>query len=73
MRKLGKNLKVGDTIEVWWSPTNGKANQDTITRLEKYNGSLAYLWPKGAKLAYFLYNKTGMTIDNSDYFTIVQT
>lgn len=31
--KRGADLKVFDTIEVWWSP-----NRDTITELRPYNG-----------------------------------
>ena len=57
-RKLGKELKVGDTIEVWWG-------RDRITALRPYNGPLAHLWADqgGARLADFALNKTGMTIE----------
>lgn len=59
-RKLGKQLKIGDTIKVWWG--NGR---DTITALRPYNGALAHLWAKegGARLADFALNKVGMTIE----------
>lgn len=58
--KLGKQLKVGDTIKVWWS-----GGRDTITALRPYNGPLEYLWAKdgGARLADFALNKSGMTIE----------
>lgn len=67
--KLGKQLKVGDTIEVWWG--NGR---DTITRLLPYNGPLAYIWAEhgGARLADFALNKTGMTIEPHMRFVLYQ-
>lgn len=54
----GPELRVGDTIEVWWSP-----NRDTIIDLKPYTGPLAYLWPGGAQSAKFVVSKTGMTIE----------
>jgi hypothetical protein len=62
-RVKGSALKVGDTIEVWWAP-----NRDTITGLRKYDGPLAHLFPDGAKLADFALLKTGMTIDNGNFY-----
>lgn len=62
-RVYGGELKVGDTIEVWWQP-----NRDTITELVPYTGKLAHLFPEGAQLASFLILRTGMTIDNSDIY-----
>jgi hypothetical protein len=57
-RKLGKQLKVGDTVKVWWG-------RDTITALRPYKGPLAHLWAEqgGARLADFALNKVGMTIE----------
>lgn len=52
----GADLRVGDTIEVWWA-----GNRDTITALRPYTGPLACL--KGARLADFALLKTGMTIE----------
>lgn len=52
----GANLRVGDTIEVWWA-----GNRDTVTALRPYTGPLACL--KGARLAEFALLKTGMTIE----------
>lgn len=59
---FGSDLKVGDVIEVWWTP-----KRDTITALEPYTGPLAYLFPKGAQIARFAMC-SGMTIDNGDTF-----
>lgn len=58
--KLGKDLKVGDTIVVWWA--NGR---DTITALRPYRGRLESLWKEhgGAQLADFAINTVGMTIE----------
>ena len=57
---LGKDLLIGDTIEVWWRP-----HRDTITKLIPYTGPLRYLWDKdgGAQLADFALNRVGMTIE----------
>lgn len=52
----GADLRVGDTIEVWWA-----GNRDTITALRPYTGPLACL--QGARLAEFALLKTGMTIE----------
>lgn len=57
-RVFGRDLRVGDTIEVWWQP-----NRDTITGLRPYKGPLAHIWQEGAMLADFAILKTGMTID----------
>jgi hypothetical protein len=65
-RVLGSKLKVGDTIEVWWAP-----KRDTITALSPYTGTLKRLFPKGAQLASFAICKTGMTIENDNYFTVI--
>ena len=72
MKVLGGDLKVGDIIKVWWSP-----NEDQISKLEPYTGSLAYLFPKGAQIATFTHIPTGcrrplgMTIDNDHDFELV--
>jgi hypothetical protein len=60
---LGSELRVGDTIEVWWAH-----GRDTITGLRPYRGPLAYLFSEGAQLASFALNRSGMTIDNADTF-----
>jgi len=68
-KKLGRDLKVGDTIKVWWG--NGR---DTITTLTPYHGSLRHLWDKdgGAKLADFSLNKVGMTIEPIAIFDVIE-
>jgi hypothetical protein len=63
---LGKDLKPGDTIKVWWNP-----GQDTITKLVEYNGPSEFFSNGKAKIATFALNKTGMTIDNNDWFDLV--
>lgn len=60
----GKDLKVGDTIEVWWTP-----NRDTITALRPYTGPLECL--AGAQLADFALNRTGMTIEATHDFNVL--
>lgn len=52
----GADLRVGDTIEVWWAN-----HRDTITAMSPYTGPLACL--KGARIAEFALFKTGMTIE----------
>ena len=63
---LGKDLRVGDTIEVWWAP-----NRDTITELRPYTGRLAHIFPEGAQLASFAICRGGMTINNADPYAVV--
>jgi len=68
-RTLGKQLRVGDTIEAWWG--NGR---DTITGLRPYNGPLSHLWDRyggGARLADFAINKVGMTIESQMLFNVL--
>lgn len=67
----GSQLKVGDTIEVWWSIPPHTPNQDTITKLVPYKGPLAHLWKKGARLADFSRSKVGMTIDNNEDYKVI--
>jgi hypothetical protein len=59
----GKELQIGDTIEVWWTP-----GRDTVTTLRPYSGPLANLFPDGAQIAGFALLGTGMTIDNAERF-----
>jgi hypothetical protein len=65
-RVRGGDLRVGDTIEVWWS---GK--RDTITAFRPYNGPLAHLWPAGVRIAEFALCRGGMTIGNDDVEVLV--
>ena len=66
VKKLGSDLKPGDVIAVWWAP-----NRDAIISLRPYEGPLKKLWPKGAQLAAFALNKSGMTIANDDWFEVI--
>ncbi len=60
------DLRVGDTIEVWWQP-----NRDTITKLYPYRGPYENGILKGARIAEFAINKSGMTIEaGSEYVRI---
>jgi len=56
----GNDLRIGDTIEVWWAP-----NRDTIIGLAPYKGPLEHLWSKygGAAIGRFALMKGGMTIE----------
>lgn len=65
-RVFGRDLKVGDVIEVWWKP-----GLDRITRLRPYEGPLTNLFPHGAQIASFALLRVGMTIDNGDWYRIV--
>ena len=51
-------LKVGDTIVVWWG-----VGRDTITDLIPYVGPLSKVLGEGTKLASFALFKTGMTLE----------
>lgn len=62
----GSELKVGDTIEVWWTP-----RRDTITALRPYMGLLEYLWPGGARIAEFALLKSGMTVGPDEDFKVL--
>lgn len=57
-------LRVGDTIEVWWKP-----GSDTITSLTPYAGPLACI--KGGFIAEFALSHVGMTIEPGSYYTVV--
>lgn len=62
-RVFGRDLKVGDVIEVWWKP-----QRDVIIGLRPYEGPHGDLFPEGAQIALFALLKCGMTIDNGDWF-----
>lgn len=59
---IGQNLRVGDTIKVWWKP-----GRDMIAVLDDYSGPLQDLFPQGAKIAGFAVGP-GMTIDLADQY-----
>lgn len=62
--KSTNELKVGDTIEVWWQP-----KRDTIVSLVDYTGPLECV--KGGKLAEFALNKSGMSMCPGDEFKVI--
>ena len=56
-------LRVGDTILVWWNP-----GRDTITRLTPYTGPLLAVLGEGTLLADFALSPTGMTLEAGAWF-----
>jgi len=65
--KRGKDLKVGDTIKVWWSPDPEHTQRDTIISLTRCVGSgivggIKYTNPKTDRIAKFAHNKGELTI-----------
>ncbi|MDE2022478.1 MAG: hypothetical protein KGI71_06220 [Patescibacteria group bacterium] len=65
MKTSVRQLKVGDTIAVWWKP-----NRDTITKLTRYDGPLLGLLGEGTMLAEFALNKTGMTLEAGSFYEV---
>lgn len=73
LQVLGKDIQVGDVLHTWWDNTTrgGDGCRDPIQRISvPYSGPLAYCWKHGAYFAYFMFNRTGMTIDNASYYTV---
>lgn len=66
MQKTVSQLKVGDTIKVWWTP-----GRDTIIALAPYRGPLLSLLGEGTKIASFALNKTGMTLEASGQYETI--
>lgn len=62
----GHELRVGDTIRVWWNP-----GRDTITGLEEYTGPLATTFSEGARIATFAILPRGMTLPNAEAYELV--
>lgn len=67
--KRGNRLKVGDIVKVWWSNERTDGNWDQIVRIETPKQSMPY-FTNGYRFAFFLGNKTGMTIPNDGVFEI---
>jgi len=57
-------LKIGDTIEVWWAP-----RKDRIVNIRPYDGMLDCM--KGGFILEFAQNNTGMTAAPKEYFTLL--
>ena len=64
-RVLGKDLKVGDVIEVWFAP-----HRNRIETLTPINGPYADNILKGARIATFLLGNLAMTIEANSLFTV---
>jgi hypothetical protein len=65
---LGRYLKVGDTIEVWWYP-----KRDRITDLAPHSGQNAYIFePGGAQFIIFEVNQEGISMGNNDHFWVME-
>ncbi len=60
----GKDLKVGDVVAM------SSSRADVITGFRPYVGPLADMWPTGARIAFFAGMRVGMTIPNSDDFSV---
>lgn len=71
-RVKGSDLKVGDTLVVWWSLVDrgAKRNRDIIRKLTPYTGPLRHLFSDGAQLSDFQFSRAGMTIENGRYYEI---
>ena len=79
--KCGNELKVGDSIEVWWcredrgqkrNPKNGNP-VDIITAIVPYQGPLnRTCFTHGARIATFLCCRVGMTIPNDETYAVIK-
>lgn len=64
---LGRDLREGDTIEVWW-----QNHRDTITKLTPYAPPTACGLPPGKwQIASFALNRTGMTISPDTTYIVL--
>ena len=61
----GSDLRIGDTIKVWWKP-----NRDTIIQFDEHSNPNG-IFKNGARVAQFAILKPGMTIDNDAYFDVI--
>ena len=65
-RKYGSEIKVGDTLKVWWNP-----GRDTIKSLTDYNGPYKDQREfSSSMIAEFTVRKLGMTILADDVFEV---
>lgn len=65
-RVEGKDLRVGDVIETWWTP-----GRDTVVEIRPYTGPLLDLLGAGTRIAVFAICVSGMTISPDDDFARV--
>jgi hypothetical protein len=64
--KTTAQLKIGDTIKVWWRP-----GRDSITALRPYTGPLRATLGDETKVAEFALNETGMTLEGDAVFEVL--
>lgn len=62
----GRDLRVGDTIDVWWG-----TRRDTIWAMRPITGPLAATTLKDARVASFTQINSGMTILADQMFEVV--
>ena len=62
----GRDLKVGDTVAVWWA--NGR---DTITAMRPYGETKMDIDMSEARIAEFAINQGGMTIMPDSTFEVI--
>lgn len=65
-RVLGKDLRVGDTIECWWTP-----GRDTVVELIPYQGVYKDTVLRGARIGLFAIMTRGMTIEADADFNVI--
>jgi hypothetical protein len=65
MSKRGDELKVNDCIKTWFGVQR-------IIELKPYTGGISHLFENGAQLAKFAPAMVGMTIDNGDFYEVVE-
>lgn len=63
---LGRELRVGDVVRVWW-----REGGDMITALDPYTGPFSAVMGEGARVARFAVYAPGMTIDPEMSFAVV--
>ncbi len=64
MRIDGRDVKIGDVIDVWWNGQHG----DRVLDLKTYHGPLDAVFPAGARIATFV-SGFAMTLPNDDRIT----
>lgn len=69
MKKLGKKLKFGDTVDLWFD------HEAIVYKQKPYDGPLKHLFPKGAQIMTFVgpKGKHEMTVENDHYYEVKET
>ena len=63
MQARAEDLRVGDTIEVWWKP-----GQDTITSIKPYVGNLSGIM---CGVATFALSEIGMSLESGSFHEVM--